>query len=76
MRNPESSDPIIDRMHGIMPLAPRQYGTGHVVDTDYGWRYFPGAASVRKDMAMVRGLGWNAKRMACGTYRLTMVGVA
>ena len=72
MRNPESSDPIMDRIHGIMPLASRKYGEGHVIETDYGWRYFPGSASVRNDLVMLRGMGWHAKRMACGTYRLKM----
>ena len=44
---------------------------GSFCDTEYGWRFFPGSVGLRKTLYRLRSLGFTAKRMACGTYRVT-----
>jgi hypothetical protein len=53
-------------------LLHRNYGEGHLFQTDYGWRYFPGSSNIRKDLKTLREFGWKITRMNCGTYRVTL----
>ena len=46
--------------------------TGWAIPTEgETWRLFPGSIEIRKTLRSLRYMGWECKRMDCGTYKLT-----